>query len=161
MTPEEKPKRTENEEENPHLHQNWCQYHLQCSHHRLPFWSRLEPRCDCSTGCCLHLRNSFSIFQQCHLLLLFCELHAVIFFHASGYFIYVFVVIYMISQEKSRRNRYSSKFLKKTNKQKQITINQKIKFKKWGLFYFFFREIWSISESQSPLPEENIMSFWK
>lgn len=30
MTPEEKPKRTENEEENPHLHQNWCQYHL-CS----------------------------------------------------------------------------------------------------------------------------------
>lgn len=30
MTPEEKPKRTQNEEENPHLHQNWCQYHL-CS----------------------------------------------------------------------------------------------------------------------------------
>lgn len=90
MTPEEKPKRTENEEENPHLHQNWCQYHLQCSHHRLPFWSRLEPRCDCSTGCCLHLRNSFSIFQQCHLLLLVCELHAVIFFmHQVILFMYL------------------------------------------------------------------------
>lgn len=30
MAPEEKPRRTQNGEEKPHLHQNWCQYHL-CS----------------------------------------------------------------------------------------------------------------------------------
>lgn len=57
---------------------------VQCSHHRLPFWSRLEPRCYYSTGCCLHLSNSFSFktpfFSSVTSLLLFCELHAVIFF---------------------------------------------------------------------------------
>lgn len=57
---------------------------VQCSHRRLPFWSRIEPRCYYSTGCYLHLSNSFSFetpfFSSVTSLLLLCELHAVVFF---------------------------------------------------------------------------------
>lgn len=63
---------------------------VQCSRHRLPFWSGIEPRCYYSTGCCLHLSNSSCFETPCFSSvtsrLLFRELHAVIFFHAFSSF---------------------------------------------------------------------------